>query len=240
MDYKDDSLIEEEIDLEAHRMTPAKKAKLFFKAVFYFIIILIYGLLMLRFFVSCDVKLLNRIIFSDKARAIYNASPDDFRVYNVYTPVTFNFDRTLLLKTVAYTPDGEELEIGIRFKKTIASGSTAPSLEYKLVDSNGNEYEVVSRVSDERYDYGFERISFGGVKLDLDRNITKRVAEGESVDYNKHNSYDESDYEAVVEQQNEDPDNVKYKLYVYYKDTRLRTFLIYDDDVPISKADYKP
>ena len=239
MDYKDDSLIEEEIGLDAYRLTPSKKAKLFFKAVFYFIVIIIYGLLMMRFFVSCDVPLLNKITFSENTKRLYNESPENFRVFTVYTPVTFNLNRTLLIKNIAYTPDGEELEIGIRFKKTIAGGSTAPTFKYQLIDSNGNEYEVVSRISDERYDYGFERISFGGVKIDIDRNITKRITKGESVDYNKHNSYNESDYETVVEN-NEDPENVKYKLYVYYEDTRIRSFLIYDDDVPIAKEKYKP
>lgn len=239
MDYRDDSLFEEEIGLEEHRMTPAKRAKLFFKVFFYFLVILTYGLLMMRFFVSCDVPLLNKITFSENTKQIYNKSPNDFRVFNVYTPVTFNLNRTLLIKSVAYTPNGEELEFGVRFKKTIAGGSTAPTLEYKLVDSDGNEYEVVSRISEERYDYGYERISFGGVKLNLERNITKRVADGESVDNRKHSNYDESDYEAKVEN-NDDPENVKYKLYVYYKETRLRAFLIYDDDVPISKEKYKP
>lgn len=239
MDFGGDNYNSDELDIATQKITAAKRFKLIFKTLMYFFVFLIYGILMLRFFLSCDSKLVEKVRFSDEVRELYNSDKDAFELYELHTPITFNVPRTLLLKNIVYTPQGEELELGIKFKKTLVDGVTDPVLEYKLVDSGGNEYEISSRISDSRYDHGFERISFSKVKIDIDRNITKRFDEGESVDLYRHNSYNEDDYEVNIEE-NEDPDNIKYKLYIYYKGERLRAFLIYDDDILISKRRFKP
>lgn len=241
MDFKDDAY-DEEVDLQSYKITPSKTAKLAFKSVFYFFVLVIYGLLMLRFFVSCDLGMVDKAHFSDKAREIYTNAPDSFETYNIHTPITFNEQKSLNLKTIVYSPTVNELEIGVKFKKTITGGSTEPLLEYELVDSDGNSYEIASRISDNRYDYGYERISFKGVKLDLDKNIVniyESIVNDSDAEYNRNVSYDESTYELSVEQ-NDDPDNVKYKLYVKYKGERVRLFLLYDDFTPISEYKFKP
>lgn len=242
MDFKGESYNDEELDIQTYKITPVKTAKLAFKSVFYFLILLIYGLLMLRFFVSCDIGMVDKAHFSDMARKSYQSAPSDFKVYNIHTAITFNEERTLNLKTVVYSPTANELEIGVKFKKTLTDGSTSPVLEYELVDSNGKVYEVASRISDSRFDYGFERISFSGVELDLSRNITNNyesIINDSEAEYNRTTSYDEDTYELSVED-NEDPENVKYKLYVRYKGEKIRLFLIYNDDTLISDYKFKP
>ncbi|HBL84036.1 MAG: hypothetical protein A2Y17_05640 [Clostridiales bacterium GWF2_38_85] len=231
MDYKGDYFPEEEDNIESYKMTTAKAVKLFFKFLLYFIAIAIYGVIMFRFITSCDSSILEKVYFSDEAKAVYTENPDNFEVYYIRTVNYLNSDGTIQLKKIAYSPSINEFEIGIKFKDTITDGNTDAVFKYTLADSNDNQYELVSRRSDNRFNYGYERVSFKGINLDLSLNIINNLNNSDEMS----KFYDTTSKDDV----DNDPNNVRYTFSVYYNDELIDSFEIYDNYTYIEELEYK-
>ncbi len=88
------------------------------KIVFFSVIAVIWGLILLTIFLRGDDDILETPILSDEARAIYSADKDNFIVYRVHPAVFMTGDGSLQLSSAVYAESAHEFEIGTRIAWT--------------------------------------------------------------------------------------------------------------------------
>ncbi len=227
MDYKGEYFPEEELlDIE---WTVARIAKAIFKGILYFIAIFIYLFFFFRFFTSCDPAMVEKTFLSPHAREVYESDPSDFPIYRINSTNT-NSDGTVMLRRIIYAEKVSEVEIGVRF----VVDKTAPgkTLEYRLTDSAGHEYDIVNRESMTRYNYGYERIAFGGVTLDLSANETlnpPQTEESSSSDL----TVSEDEFDTEIRK------GVVYTFSIYADGELIESFDFYSNLTPVTETAYK-
>ncbi|MEG2004239.1 MAG: hypothetical protein RR057_06525, partial [Clostridia bacterium] len=204
--------------------------------------------------VRSDDKIIKTTILSNEAQSIFRLDENDFPLYNVYTKIYMNNDATIQLKNNVYAPKANELELGLRFSAKLFEDGVNAEPYYVLVDSNGNEYPLVNRerrvknivLSDIiKFQYIFERISFGSLYFDTSLNIINRgtesvdiSAEAESLDSALDNL---SDYISQPSEDDEKAGTSYYlKIYASKESTKpLFVTTIYNNNTPISDTVYK-
>ena len=227
MDYKGEYFPEEELlDIE---WTAARIAKAIFKGILYFIAIFIYLFFFFRFFTSCDPAMVEKTFLSPHAREVYESDPSDFPIYRINSTNT-NSDGTVMLRRIIYAEKVSEVEIGVRF----VVDKTAPgkTVEYRLTDSAGHEYDIVNRESMTRYNYGYERIAFGGVTLDLSANETlnpPQTEESSSSDL----TVSEDEFDTEIRK------GVVYTFSIYADGELIESFDFYSNLTPVTETAYK-
>lgn len=237
MDYRGDYFPDDELlDL---RWTSGKVVKAIFKSFIYFCAIAIYLVIFFRMYVSKEMKLVTQSILSNEARQVYAADPKGFELYRVDSKYTSSDSGTVMLRRMIYAPDVNEFEIGVRFNsRRLTGGDLNEPLTYVLKDNKGNVYEMVNRVSDSRFEYGYERVCFGGISIDVSDNVSYR--EAESVDLsNVFGDADESGSTGIGGIIDKIDDSVTYTLEVYYNGEVVHSFRVYHRDIPLNETSYK-
>ena len=140
-----------------------------FKALAIAIMFAVYGILFVRFFVSCDSPLVEKIIKTDTIVASYeNDENFEIRKY-VFTDFHRNINdgKLLMLNNMYHFPSTDELQISVKFNKDILTyhGDEFP-FEFYLEDETLATYSDYIYEYDERYDFGYIRISFKGISLE--------------------------------------------------------------------------
>lgn len=223
-----------------------KAPKYIFFALIALVWIVIFAVIALR---SND-DIVETPLLSEKARSQYTASPESFEVYEVHTADFMNSDGTIQLITTVYAEDAHELEVGLRIK-----GRIGETLYCRIRDEDGNIMKEVFRRRRERnfkisdsikFEYVFERISFGDVYIDVSKNIINRDF---SVDISGELSRFESDIEdhsAYIDESGGQADGEKSENALYFEifeseeSTKpIFTCLIYSDDTPLELIDYE-
>ena len=232
---------------------PASKASKVIKRVFKIIFLSITAIVWIAIIASIIIRGNDRIvktpILSDAARGIYSADTADFPVYEVHTREFMNGDATIQLITGVYAEKANELEIGLRVK----NGSEVFKF-CRIVDEDGNVYAETSRFRRTRnislgsaftVSYSYERISFGGLKFDLSRNIVNRdyTSTDISAEISKYNE-DIEDVSAYLDASEAEEASNKHEYYleIYNSETAeepLFRCVIYDDDTLIQLIDYE-
>lgn len=189
-------------------------------------------------------------ILSDAARSLYTSSPEDFDVYEVHTANFMNSDGTIQLIKSVYAEDAHELEVGLRIK-----GRIGETLYCRIRDENGNIKSEVFRRTRERnyrlsdsikFEYVFERISFGDVYIDVSKNIINRDF---SVDISEELSRFESDigdYSSYIDESGSENDGKKSENTLYFEifeseesTNPIFSCIIYNNDTPLEQIDYE-
>ncbi len=189
-------------------------------------------------------------LLSDEARLLYTSAPEDFDVYEIHTADFMNSDGTIQLFKSVYAEDAHELEGGLRIK-----GQIGETLYCRIKDDKGNIKNEVFRRTRERnyklsdsvkFEYVFERISFGDVYIDVSRNIINR---DNSVDISEELSRFESDvedYSAYIDQSSGEIDGKEPKGVLYFEiyespesAAPIFSCIIYDDDTPLELIDFR-
>ena len=157
------------------------------KYSFYGIILLVYVVTFSILFSNCEPDLFKTVMFSDEANSIYTNAPEEFVVYRVFPQVFMNYDGSVQIDTVVYSPTAKEIELGVKCNKKLSANGQKPT--FTIVDTNGNVYKIVNIVSETKGRYEYSRISFGGIKLNLEDNVyinpdnaSKAEGEGEAYD----------------------------------------------------------
>ena len=136
-----------------------------------------------------------------------------------------------------------------------SKGHVGETLYCTLEDDNGNKFDVVYRVKRERdvtltdsirYQYVFERISFGNVYIDVSKNIINRDYSVDiSGEFSKFES-DIEDYSAYIDQSKDEFEQSLVKNKLYFKvyaseksETPLFSCVIYDDDTPLEQFAFR-
>jgi hypothetical protein len=173
------------------------------------------------------------VTFSKKAIDIYNESPKDFVVYQINTKEFMDYYGKITLSDIMYAETAGELEIGIKYNSKIteteSSNSVEPfSLVYKLYDNKGNEYEICNRINTEKGSYKYERVSFGGLKIDFTDNYL-----------NTHEYY--ASGEGVYFETEDSAGGEKYTLEIFNPITNHSEKFVIDDNNTSYKAfDFEP
>jgi len=123
------------------------------------------------------------------------------------------------LYNVDYADEYDLLELGIKFNSKLTNDDQGDCLSYTLTDSNGNSYQMVNKITDSGGRYGFARICFEQVDIDLDSNDLRYT--------------DENEQKQRIE--------TSYKLSVRRKSDNelLFEFELYDNSVTFSRTDYE-
>ena len=184
-----------------------------------------YGISFLLYIIFFVVVVINRDSYileknyMNELPAFENVSTDDIDLYRINTPVFMNDDGSLQLHNIDYSQEYGILEIGVKYnanKDTVTKGERGDAIEYVLTDSDGNRYPRAKHVVDSAGRYGFARICFSGIDIDLNENDLRQ-----------------------------DGDNPfgagkLYQLTLYRKSDgyKLHTFDLYDNTVKFYSTDY--
>lgn len=237
MDYRGDYFPDDELlDL---RWTSGKVVKAVFKSFIYFCAIAIYLVIFFRMYVSKEMKLVTQSILSDEAKQVYVADPKGFELYRVDSKYTSSDSGTVMLRRMIYAPDVNEFEIGVRYNsRRLTNDDLNEPLTYILKDNKGNVFEMANRVSDSRFEYGYERVCFKGVFIDVSDNVSYR--EPESIDFsNILGDTDESQSTGIGGIFDQVDDSLTYTFEVYYKNELVHSFRVYHRDIPLNDTSYK-
>ncbi|MBP3387659.1 MAG: hypothetical protein J6L23_03890 [Clostridia bacterium] len=234
MDYRGDYFPDDELlDL---RWTSGKVVKAIFKSFIYFCAIAIYLVIFFRMYVSSELPLVKETVLSSEAQAIYKADPKDFELYRVDSKSTSSNSGGVMLRRMLYAPKVNEFEIGVRYNsKKLTGGDLNEPFHYVLKDNKGNVFEMVNRVSDSRFEYGYERVCFGGVVIDVSDNVAYRDPESKDLS-NTFGESDESVGSGIFDQVD---DSLTYTFEVYYGEELIHSFRVYHRDIPLNQTSYK-
>lgn len=194
-----------------------KNIKAIFKWTMYGISFVIYALIFYILFINRDSKILERNYIHTISQ-YEEIDIDENDMYRINTILFMNEDGSIQLHNVDYFHDLSVMEIGLKFNaKKTAYGEKTDALEYILTDANGNVYPIINNVEDSRGRYGFSRIAFGDIKIDLDSNDLK---------YNDNPTLVRS--------------NEKYMLKVIRKSdgAQLHEFVVYDNSTTFNHTEY--
>ncbi len=218
MDYEGNYFPDEEESSQSKGKTVRKKI---IRYGFFGLISLIYVVSFAILFTNCELDLYTQITFSKRAQQIYNESPEDFVVYEMYPQVFMNYDGSVQIDCVVYSPTVNELEIGIKYNKKLIVDGNEPT--FFLTDTNENSYNVCNVVSDTKGRYVYARISFEQVTLNLEENV-----------------YTNPDFSADAEGEGEAYDTLKFVLTIDYSDSKENEALsIFNSNTAIEIIDFK-
>ena len=171
MDYQGNYFPE---DRDENESKIYKTVKNIFKWTMYGISFFIYALLFYLLIFNRDSKILEKN-YMNMVPELQSVDTDDMLLYHINTRVFMNEDGSLQVHNVEYSDDYKILEIGIKFNANkLTNGIKEDAVEYILTDSNGNRYNVVNVVDDSKGRYGFLRVCFDGIDIDLDSNDIRR------------------------------------------------------------------
>ena len=228
MDYQGNYFPDEHDENES---VTYRRVKGFFKWTLYGISFLIYAIVIVTLILNRDNKILKKNYWAT-LHADEEINLKTVEMYHINTKDFMEEYGTLQLHNVDYTPEYGYLEIGVKFNaKKLTSGDYTENVTYVLTDNNGNTYVAKNIVKDGRGRYGFARICFSDVKLDLDSN-----------DLNYNMALIGSILPALPDDSiNKERSDVRYTLSVYRisDGELLYDFDVYDNSVTYTKTEYE-
>ena len=169
------------------------------------------------------------MIFTDRTAAAAKAN-EALPVWQIHVATWMNYDNSIAVSGVWYSPDTEELELGFRFntkllkRKDTNGVSFEDALLYALTDKDGNPYTAVNVKDTIIGRYHYYRVCYSGVR------ITMPAADGtaETDDVLWFRLTRESDGEPLASYMEEG---------VKVNDAEFR---IFDDTIVCQKTEYDP
>lgn len=179
MDYQGNYFPEEHDERESKIYRTVKGI---FKWTMYGISFLLYCVIFYVVFVNRDSKILERNYMAE-IQGYENADDENAEFYRINTKDFMNYDGSVQLFNVDYSKDCGLIEIGVKFNAdkvanygkedsdiSVPKSERASMLSFELTDSDGKIYELCNKVDDYGGRYGFTRITFSGIDIDLDSN----------------------------------------------------------------------
>ena len=151
-------------------------AKRIFKAIAVCLMAAVYIVLFVRFFVSCDSSVMKQLIKTDETERIFRENGDveirQYEIRNWYKSI--DDGRILSLDNLYWLPETDNLQVSVKFNKKMLADPdrvyTAEDLPFDFVleDENLTKYTDYTAVYAERYSFGYIRLNFSGVSLEID------------------------------------------------------------------------
>lgn len=190
-----------------------------FKWTMYSLSFIVYAILFTVLFINRDSKILEKNYMASLP-VMENVDTDSLELFRINTKVFMNEDGSMQLHNVDYSDEYGVMEIGVKFNaKKLTDNDRGDCLNYVLSDAKGNTYNLEKIVTDSGGRYGFARICFTGLDIDLDSNDLR---------------YD-------AEHPTELRSNEVYTLTVTRKSDgkNIYVFTIYDNSVTFTRTDYE-
>ncbi len=155
-----------------------------FKWTMYGISFILYAVIFFLLFVNRDSKILEKNYMGDLPQ-LESVEEETVKLYRIHCPTFMNDEGSLQVFNVDYAEDYGIIELGLKFNPKNLVDSDQQDyfdnevkkmddydgfIKYTLTDSEGNEYPIINKVTDKHGRYGFARICFGGIDIDLDSN----------------------------------------------------------------------
>lgn len=227
---------DEELSVRKRRFKTARRW------IFYGIIIIVYLISFTVLFTNCEPDMYEEYVFSENARDIYKESPDSFQVYEIFPQSWMTYDGGVQVKGVAYTPNTNEMELGIKFnKKYIDEKGNEPIFELHYIYGEQNKVlKITNTIDDKKGRYHYKRISYVVDPIPLEENPYTNP------DLISHDSEEEEsiDTEGMVE-------TFKYVLVIRYPentapdyqdeelDYQSKNITVYNNNTAIQLVKYK-
>ncbi|MBO4501220.1 MAG: hypothetical protein J5760_03170, partial [Clostridia bacterium] len=167
MDYQGNYFPEDE---DERSSVTYKRVKGFFKWTMYGISFVVYALLFYLIFVNRDRALLEKN-YMHLINGYTDIDTSEVELLRINPREFMNDDGSLQVYNVDYAAGKGLIEMGIRFNANkLTEGDNGDVLDYVLEDSDGNVYKMVNKVTDSGGRYGFARICFEKLNIDLASN----------------------------------------------------------------------
>lgn len=228
MDYQGNYFPEEQDENESKVYRIIKGI---FKWTMYGISFIIYIILFYLMFVNRDSKILETN-YMGKLPQLTEVETEEMELYRINTKVFMNEDGSLQLYNIDYSDEYDIIEIGVKFNaKKLTDERYSNCLEYVLSDSEGNTYDLVNSVTDSGGRYGFARICFNNIDLDIESNDLR---------YNNA-LYGSVKPAFMTDNYSDTRTKTTYNLAIYRKSdgTLLYDFELYDNSVTFTRTEYE-
>lgn len=215
MDYQGNYFPDEP---DEHQSKTLKNIKSIFKWTMYGISFVIYAVIFYILFINRDSKVLEKN-YIHTVEQYEGIEIDSMDLYRINTRIFMNDDGSIQVHNVDYSHRYSTMEIGIKYNaKKNTDNLREDALEYILTDAHGRQYDIVNIEEASRGRYGFSRIAFEGLNIDLDSNDLR---------------YD-------IEKPAKVRSNEEYTLTVIRKSDKsvLFEFIIYDNSTTFNKTEY--
>lgn len=223
MDYQGNYFPEEQDENESKIYRTVKNI---FKWTMYGISFVIYAFIIYMMIVNRDSKILKRNYMLDET-----INTDQVLLYRINTRVFMNDDGSMQTYNVDYSPEHKLIEIGLKYNaRKLTDNERGDCLTYVLSDKNGNTYELVNTITDSSGRYGFSRLTFKSIEIDLDSNDLR------------YNQFLKASVRPAIQTSKDEfvrsEDEIYLSVYRKSDNELLHKFTIYDNSVTFNKTDY--
>ena len=242
MDYQGNYFPDDEDERESKTY---KRVKGVFKWTMYGLSFVVYALLFYFLFVNRDRAVLEKNYMTEVS-GYTQYSEQEIELLRINPREFMNYDGSLQVYNVDYAEALGLLELGLKFNANkLTGGDKGDVIDFVFSDSEGNEYPLAAKHTDSGGRYGFARVCFSGVKLDLDSNDLQTDKTVDSM-ANELSIDDPDEFEEAYNRLKRDftpKSDVTYTLSVYFRRedgerTLLHEFVIYDNSVVYYATDY--
>lgn len=133
------------------------------------LIILVYAVVFLRFFQTCDSSQSKLVYLSEEAAQLYNADKDSLKVHKLSPQNPITGDGSFYMSFITYIESTNELQITVKYKDAVLRDPNNPdAFSYRLYDGNGTEFPLYYAAMDERQGYYYKRLCFSDLAFDFE------------------------------------------------------------------------
>lgn len=141
------------------------------------IIVFIYSCIVVRSLVSCDSKLVEKVIYNETTVKAYEGQEE---LYVEQYPLndfwrSIGANQLLMIDNLYYSPVAQQMQVSVKYNTSYAFAPSASRIPFRfyLLDEVGMKYEDYFFKTDLRNGYGYIRVCFEGIEL------TKQTSAGE-------------------------------------------------------------
>lgn len=251
MDYEGKFFPDEPNENESKKVRITKKI---FKYLFYGAVAAVYIACFAALLSGCESKLWKKVSLSDEANEVYLADKKGFELYKINPADFMNYDGSIEIAGVVYSPTVNEFELGIKFNKKLATVSSDSAdadvsseneytdfpFEYTISDNAGNTYTLSARESDSKGRYRYERLRFDGIKIDLDNNSYVNYKYNSSIESDTSEPLVFGDNTSNFYESTDPEENFKLTLKIYNPVTDTTSeFVVYTDNTVTRLTEFK-
>lgn len=142
--------------------------KIFF-IVLVALIVIVYFVIFLRFFQTCDSNESKIIYLSEQSAQLYNTDKDLLKVHRLTPRNPITADGSFYMSYVTYLESTNELQITVKYRDTIlADKENTNPYTYKLYDEDGTQFPMYYTTQSERNGYYYTKLCFSELKFDFE------------------------------------------------------------------------
>ena len=175
MDYQGNYFPEEHDENESKVYRTIKGI---FKWSMYAVSFVIYAIIFYMMIVNSDSYILKKN-YMGELNEFDAVEVQDIELYRINTRIFMDELGTVQVYNIDYAHEFDVIEIGVRYNsKKLTDGNQGDCLNYILYDSDGNRFPIEKHVIDGGGRYGFARICFTDVDINLDDNDLRYEGKG--------------------------------------------------------------